>query len=442
MAERSHPVARLFKVAAKIEAQELRAVVLSFLYFFFLLGSYYILRPVRDALGTVYGSTPADISALFTGTFFGTLILAPLYAAAANRIKLSILLPAVYGFIAATLLVFFALFNDLHNDRWVAFGFYVWVSVFNMLITSVFWSFMADLFSRTQAKRLYGVVAAGGSAGAFAGPSITLLLVKVIGTSAMLLVSAAGFVVTIMLVLMLVGEKERLRVASDDFQKTTLEHSLKANPFAGFTLVAKSPYLLGIAAFVLLMTWVSGVLYFKQQELITAVLPTREDRAQALAILEVIINSLTIAIQLFGTGRLVARFGVTSGLVINPVLMVVGFLAIWFSPTIVVLFSAQVVRRVSEYAFARPSREMLFSVVDQESKYKAKNVIDTVVYRGGDVTQGWIQTGLTAIHPTFALLAAFGLTTCALWAWVGVGLGRRYENVTGDRVRLVGAAAE
>jgi AAA family ATP:ADP antiporter len=397
---------------------------------------------VRDALGTVYGSTPGDISTLFTATFFGTLVLAPLYAAAANRIKLSVLLPAVYGFIIATLLVFYALFNKVGNDRWVAFGFYVWVSVFNMLITSVFWSFMADLFSRTQAKRLYGIVAAGGSAGAFAGPAITAIFVKAVGTSTLLVVSAVGFAITIVIVLMLVREKEKLRLSSHDFQKTSLEHTLKANPFAGFTFVAKSPYLLGIAAFVLLMTWVSGVLYFKQQELITAVLPTREDRAQALAILEVIVNSLTIAVQLFGTGRLVARFGVTTGLVINAALMVVGFVAIWISPTIIVLFSAQVARRVSEYAFARPSREMLFSVVDQEAKYKAKNVIDTVVYRGGDVTQGWIQTGLTAIHPTFALLAAFGLTTCALWAWVGMNLGRRYENVAGDKVRLASAAAE
>ena len=421
---------RWYQRIAPIEPYEIRAVVLGFLYFFFLLGSYYILRPVRDAMGTSYGPTPADLSQLYTGTFIGTLIFAPLFAVAASRIKLHTLLPWVYGFIAITLVIFYFLFENISQDRWIAAGFYVWVSVFNMIITSVFWSFMADLFSRTQAKRLYGIVAAGGSAGAVAGPAITGLFVKIVGTNTLLLIAAAGFTITIGVVLLLIREKERLRLAGDDPQKTTLDHKLVGHPFKGFGLLAKSPYLLGIAAFVLLMTWVSTILYFMQQDLVSKLFETREARTQAFAVVELVVSVLTIVIQVFGTGRLVARFGVTTGLMLNPLLMIGGFVGVALMP--VLLLAVLVVRRVSEYGIARPSREMLFTVVDQESKYKAKNVIDTVVYRGGDFTAAWMQTALAFMGLRAAGVAIFGVAVCGLWAWIALGLGRRYENVTGD----------
>jgi AAA family ATP:ADP antiporter len=432
MSESSRPgvLTRIFQRIAPVEAFEVRAVVLGFLYYFFLLGSYYILRPVRDAMATAYGSDAGSLSQLYTGTFIGTLILAPLYATAANRIKLSALVPWVYGFIIITVLGFFALFQSAPEDRWLAAAFYVWVSVFNMLITSVFWTFMADLFSRTQAKRLYGLVAAGGSAGAVAGPAITAGLVKIVGTNTLLLIAAAGFGITIGIVLLLIREKERLRVTGTDPQRTTLDHTLKGNPFKGFGLLAKSPYLLGIAGFILLMTWVSTILYFMQQDLIARLFDTREARTQAFAAVDLIVNVLTIVVQVFGTGRLVARFGVTTGLVLNPLLMVGGFVGIVFAP--VLLLAVQVVRRVSEYGVARPSREMLFTVVDQESKYKAKNVIDTVVYRGGDFTVAWIQAALAFLGLGAAGVAGFGVAVCGLWAWIALRLGRRYENVTGD----------
>ena len=424
---------------APVEPYEIRAVVLGFLYFFFLLGSYYILRPVRDAMATSYGPTPGDLSQLYTGTFIGTLIFAPLFAVASNRIKLQTLLPWVYGFIAITLVGFFLLFQSITQDRWVAAGFYVWVSVFNMIITSVFWSFMADLFSRTQAKRLYGIVAAGGSAGAVAGPAITGLFVKVVGTNTLLLIAAAGFLITIGIVLLLVREKERLRLIGEDPQKTTLNHALAGHPFKGFGLLAKSPYLLGIAAFILLMTWVSTILFFMQQDLIAKLFDTREARTQAFAMIELVVNVLTIVVQLFGTGRLVARFGVTTGLLINPFLMVGGFIGIALMP--VLLLAVLVIRRVSEYGVARPSREMLFTIVDQESKYKAKNVIDTVVYRGGDFTAAWMQTALAFMGLRVAGVAAFGIAVCGVWAWIALRLGRRYENVTGDHRDSRAAAA-
>ncbi|MHB1204507.1 MAG: NTP/NDP exchange transporter [Rhodospirillaceae bacterium] len=433
---------RLLQRVVPIEPHEVRAVVLGFLYYFFLLGSYYILRPVREAMGTTYGPDPTSLSQLYTGTFIGTLIVAPLFATVANRIKLQTLVPWIYGFIVITLLGFFLLFRSTHEDRWIAAGFYVWVSVFNMLITSLFWSFMADLFSRTQAKRLYGLVAAGGSAGAVAGPTITALLVKVVGTNPLLLIAACGFAITIGIVLLLVREKERLRVTGNDPQRTKLDHTLTGNPFKGFGLVAKSPYLLGIAAFVLFMTWVSTIIYFMQQDLIAKLFETREARTQAFALVELIVNVLTIVVQVFGTGRLVARFGVTTGLMLNPLLMMGGFVGVALAP--VLLLAVQVVRRVSEYGIARPSREMLFTVVDQESKYKAKNVIDTVVYRAGDFTSAWIQSALAMFGLGAVGVAGFGVAVCGLWAWVALRLGRRYENVTGDHraTRAAAAAAE
>ncbi len=425
----------------KVEPHEIRAVALGFLYYFFLLGSYYILRPVRDAMATSYGSDAASLSQLWTGTFIGTLIFVPMFAFATNRLKLQTLLPWVYGFIVLTLIGFVFLFQATTEDRWIAAGFYVWVSVFNMIITSVFWSFMADLFSRTQAKRVYGLVAAGGSAGAVAGPAITALLVKLVGTNMLLLISAAGFLVTIGIVLLLVREKERLRAAGHDPQRTRLDHTLTAHSFKGFDLVARSPYLLGIAGFVLFMTWVSTILYFMQQELIARLFDTREARTQAFAMVDLVVNVLTIGIQMFGTGRLVARFGVTTGLMLNPLLMIGGFIGVALMP--VLLLAAQVVRRVSEYGVARPSREMLFTIVDQESKYKAKSVIDTVVYRGGDFTVAWIQAGLAWLGWSAAGVAGFGVVVCGVWAWIALNLGRRYENVTGDhKAALAEAAAE
>jgi len=247
-----------------------------------------------------------------------------------------------------------------------------------------------------------------------------------------LLISAAGFVVAIGLVHLLVREKEKLRVSGDDPQRTSLDHALTGNPFTGFSLLLKSPYLLGIAGFILLMTWVSTIVYFQQQEFISKAFTSREARTQAFAVVDLIVNTLTIGIQLFGTGRLVARFGVTTGLVLNPLLMIVGFIAVAISPVLMVLLGVQLIRRISEYALARPSREMLFTVVDQESKYKAKNVIDTVVYRFGDLSAAWVQAGLGALGLGAAGIALFGVGVCGVWSWVALRMGRRYENVTGD----------
>jgi len=424
---------RLLNKAAVIEPREVRPVVLGMLCFFLLFGSYSIVKPVRDAMGTVYGME--HIQELFTGTFIASFIFAPLYSGLAARIRLSLFLPWVYGFVALSILAFYGLFTMLgqHQDRAIAAAFYIWVSTFNILIISVFWSFMADIFSRTQAKRLFGFVAAGATLGGIAGPALATVLAKAAGNNGLMLISAAGFLLTAHLVTRLAREKQQLLAAGTEVQRTTLDHTLSGNPFDGFKLLLRSPYLLLLAVFLLLMTWISTIVYIQLGDLITHAFASREARTQAYATIDLTVNGLALFLQLFGTGRIIQRFGVTTGLLVNPVIMVIAFLAVVFSPVLFVLAGLQVVRRVAEYAVAKPTREMLFTVVDQESKYKAKNVIDTVVYRFGDVSSAWVSSFILPFG--VAGLAIFGAITAAIWFPVAYALGKRYEGARGGDIR-------
>jgi ATP:ADP antiporter, AAA family len=429
-------LARLLKVVAAIEPYEVKAVVLSMLYFLFLFGSYSVLKPVRETMGTVYGV--AHYQQLFTMTLLASLAFAPLYSGLAARIRLSTFLPWVYAFIAATIAAFYALFVGVSGqDRWIAAAFFVWVSTFNLLIISVFWTFMADIFSRTQAKRLFGFVAAGGTIGGIVGPAIPTFFGKQLGNNNLMLISAAGFVVTAVLVRLLAHEKQRLLASGVEVQRTRLDHRLAGNPFDGFVLLLRSRYLLLLALFLLLMTWISTIVYFQLGDLITKAFTSRDARTQAYSTIELSVNSIAVIIQLFGSGRIIARFGVKAGLLLNPIIMVIAFLAIAFSPVLLILAGIQIARRVAEYALAKPTREMLFTVVDQESRYKAKNVIDTVVYRFGDFSNAWVSS-LIQPHGVTGL-AIFGLITSAVWFPIAWLLGRRYESVRSGE--LVGNAA-
>ena len=417
---------RLFRSLAAVEPLEVRAVALSMLYFFFLFGSYSVIKPVRDAMGTVYGV--AHLQELFTATLLVSLVCAPLYSMLTARFRLSAFLPWVYGFVAATILIFYALFNGgQYQERWVAAAFYVWVSTFNLLTISVFWTFMADIFSRSQAKRLFGFVAAGGTLGGIVGPAVATMLATRIGNYNLLLISAAGFAATALLVRMLAHEKLLLVAAGGEAQRTSLDHRLRGGSLDGFRLLLRSPYLLLLALFLLLMTWISTIVYFQLGELITKTFSSREARTQAYGMIDLAVNSCAVLVQLLGTGRLIARFGVGAGLLLNPIIMVIAFLAIAFSPVLMVLGGIQIVRRVAEYAIAKPTREMLFTVVDQDSRYKAKNVIDTVIYRFGDFSSAWISAAVLPYGVTG--LAIFGVIASAIWFPVAYALGKRYETM-------------
>jgi ATP:ADP antiporter, AAA family len=416
--------ARLLKLVADVEPAEVKAVLISFVYFFFLMASYFILRPLRDTMGTIYGVD--HLQELFTGTFIVSFIVAPLYAGFASRIRLATFLPWVYGVIALSMVGFYFAFAAHENSRWVAAAFYIWLSTFNLLTISVFWSMMADIFSSPQAKRLFGFIAAGGTVGTIAAPAFIAFFVKTLGTDMLLLISAGGFLITAILVRVLEAEKRKFAALGIAAQRTSLDKKLGGNPFDGFVLLFKSPYLLMIALFLLLMTWISTVMYFQLGDLISHQFASKAARTQAYATIDLATNSIAVLIQLFGTGRFIKRFGVSTGLLINPVIMVVAFLAVAFSPVLMVLGSIQVVRRFAEYAVAKPSRDMLFTVVDQQAKYKAKNVIDTVVYRFGDLTSSWLSHVILPFG--VAGLAVFGALISLAWFPIAWKLGKRYES--------------
>ena len=410
---------------------ERRAVLLAFACNFLLLASYYILRPIRDTVATVFGTSQLQL--LFTGTFVGTLIAAPIYAWLSARVRLNRLLPGVFWFWLANVLLFQMLFKMAPGNRWIGGAYYIWFSVINLFMISVFWTLMSELFSASQATRVFALIAAGGSVGAIAGPLVVLFAVHALGLDGMLLVAAAGFVAVIALVHLLMHEKERLRRAGDGGQPTTLDHDLAGGALDGFRALLRSAYSRHQAAFILLMTWVNTVAYFLQTDVISAAFSGVAARAVAIADISLVVNVLAAIILLFGLGRYVHRFGVTAGLILNPIIMVVAFIALALSPTLLMIQALQVIRQVSQYAIARPSREICFTVVPQADRYKTKNVIDVVGYRFGDLTSAWMQTALRAAGLRVVGSAAAGFGISIIWGVSAVVLGRRFEALRAEQ---------
>jgi ATP:ADP antiporter, AAA family len=425
----------LLKLVVDTEPPEVRIVVLAFLCNFVLFSSYYILKPLRDTMATVFGVN--ELQNLFTGTFVITLAGAPVFAWLASRIRLALFLPGIFWFLLFDILIFYGLFRVAPQSRWVAAAYYWWFSVVNLFLISIFWTFMADIFSAPQATRLYAFIAAGGSLGAIAGPAITASLSRVLGLGGLLLVAAAGFILLILFVHLLMWEKGRMsRVVCT--AAATFDHKLPGNPFHGFRLIFGSSYLMIQVAFVVLMTWISTVIYILQTDFAARMFPGVEGRAAAFADVDLAVNVCSAFILFFGLGRVVRRFGLTAGLVLSPILAAIACVGVVLAPSLLMVQAARVIQRVAQIAIARPSREVLFTVVDQQSKYKAKNVIDTVAYRFGDVTAAWMQAGLRATG--FGLLGAvtLGVAVSALWGAVAIVLGRQYEGFR--RLEHAGAA--
>ncbi len=431
----------LRSVGAVSNAQphEFKATLAAFSCNFVLLASYYVLRPLRDTMATVFGV--GELQNLFTGTFVLTLLLAPVFAWCTANVKLRRLLPGIFWLLIGNLLIFYGLFLHMPESRWVAAAFYWWFSVINLFLISIFWTLAADTFSSGQATRLFAFIAAGGSTGAIAGPLITRALVGIIGVAGLLLVAGAGFLIVIVLVHALMREKEKMRARDSEAQQTTLDHSLPGNPLRGFALLLKSPFLLNQAAFMLLMTWIATIFYFLQTDYIAKAFPAVEGRAIAFADVDLFVNISAAIILIFGLGRVFQRFGVTASLLLTPLLMAGACLGVAFAPSFFMVQSARAMQRISQYAIARPSREVLFTVVDQQSKYNAKNVIDTTVYRFGDLSAAWMQAGLRAAGLGVLGAMTFGIAISAAWGAVAVALGRRYEALGGVR-KPVTAAVE
>src|SRR5882672_1772440 len=387
------------------------------------MATYYLLRPVRDAMATVFGV--GQLQNLFTGTLVLTLCCSPLFAWLTDTFKLARVLTGIFWFLILNLLCFYVWFQAEPDSRWLAAAFYWWFSVVNLFMVSVFWSLMVDLFTATQATRLLPAIAAGGSLGAIAGPLVASLFVKGVGVSGVLLLAVAGFGLVIATVHWLIREKLRLQEIHAETQASTLNHQLRGTMLDGFRALVSSSYQMNQAIFMLLMTWVATVGYFIQTDLISSAFAGLAARTQALANIDLVVNILSAAVSLFGLSRFIRRYGVTGGLVLTPVLMAASFVLMALSPTLLMM---QVTRRVTQYAIARPSREICFTVVEQESRYKAKNVIDVVVYRLGDVTSAWAQAGMRLLGFGTGGGLGVGLIASGFWAVSAWKLGRQYER--------------
>lgn len=405
---------------AQVRPGEAGAVVAAFVLFFCVLGGYFAVRPVRETVGTILGKE--RVTDLYVVTWIASLVIVPLYGWLCTRFRRSRFLPWIYGFVAVSLaLVGVALSADEGN---VAVGqfFYVWISVLNLFIVSVFWSFLLELFDTDQTRRLFGVIAAGGTTGALVGPMLTDLTVSSIGNSGVLYMGAAFFVVAI------ACQRRLLAIgAATPGGGHVAERPMGGNPFAGFSLVLSSPYLLGISLFVILLASVNTFLYFEQLRLVTETFPDVADRTRVFSRLDYIVQGLAVVSQLFITGRVASRLGIVVLLTAIPVAMVAGFTALALVDSFWVLAIVFVARRAGEYAFIRPGREMLFSAVDTETKYKAKNLIDVPVYRGGDALSAQVKAGLEGGGLSTAGVALLGAGLAAAWALNGLWLGRRRE---------------
>ena len=410
--------------AIDVRAGEWRALVWSFLYFFCLLCGYYVLRPVRDEMGITAGLD--NLPALFTGTFLVMLAAVPLFGWAAARLPRRVLLPVVYWFFIANLLLFFVLMNGAMAPARVAQAFFIWVSVFNLFVVSVFWSFMVDLYTEEQGKRLFGLIAAGGSAGALAGPSLTVALAVPLGVANLLLISAL-FLTAAVICLHRLLAWDANREARRPVPEASADAAIGGSVWAGIRTVLQSGYLLGICLYILLFSLLFTFLYFEQARIVAATIASGAERTRLFGALDLAVNLLALVLQAFVAAPLLRVLGVAGTLALLPAISAVGFGIVGFAPTLAVIVAFQVLRRAGEYAIAKPARELLFAVLDRERKYKAKNFIDTVVFRGSDTASAWLLTGLKALGLTAVAVAAMAVPVAALWLAVSWLLGRRQQ---------------
>ena len=395
------------------------AVLLSAACFFALLCGMYLLRPLREEMGIRGGVDRLDRA--FLATFVAMLVATPLYGWLFARVPRARAIPIVDLFFATNLVGFAALFTLRPAHGAAAQAFFVWVSVYNLFVTSVFWSFMADLFTSAQGKRLFGLVSAGGSAGALAGPALAFALVRPMGVVGVILLSAA------LLVVAAVCARELARRARKGTLAVRPEgEGVGGSPFAGFAAVARSRYVAALALQILAFTVTTTILYFQQARIVAAAISDSARRTQLFAAVDLGVNVVSLALQALATGRILAGAGVAAGLFVHPVLAVVGLAAVAAAPSVAVVATVQALRRAVHYAIERPAREVLFTVVPREQRYKAKGFIDTVVYRGGDAASALAQGRLIALGAGVAGSALAGIPIALLWLAVVAYLVRKH----------------
>ncbi len=422
---------RLLRKAVDVRAAEVRALMLGFIYYFLILSSYYVIRPIRDDFGAAGGIE--NLPWMFTGTLVVMLIANALFAALVARFSRRRFIPIVYRFLIANLLVFLVLLLTISkgNQVWVGRAFFIWTSVFNLFVISVFWAFMVDVFSTDQGKRLFGFISVGGTLGAIVGAAITATLVRRVGTINLLLVCAVLLELSAQCVRFFPRTLDGPAVR----QEAKAEAPVGGRVWAGIVHNIRSPYLLGISSYMLLYALTSTLLYFQQVGIAAGAYPDRAARTAFFAQIDLVVNVLTIVCQALLTGRLLKWFGVGVTLAILPALSVVGFTAMGMAPTLVLLVIFLVVRRAGNFAIARPARETLFTVITREDKYKAKNFIDTVVYRTGDQIGAWSSAALTWSGLGLTGVSLVAAPIAAVWLFVSLWLGRKQNAMAREADR-------
>jgi len=400
------------------------ALLASFATLLCMFTSYAILRPVRDAMGITSGVE--RLPDLFWATFVVMLALQPVYGWLTSRLPRTVFLPWVYGFFAANLLGFYLWFRLQQDHTWIARTYFVWVSVFNLFVVAVFWSLMADVFSREQAGRMFGFIAAGASTGGIIGPLLAKQLAVPLGTINLLPISAALLALSLLFMRRVISWQREHGTAA---VRAAADRPLGGGVWGAFREVARSPYLLGIALFVMLLTWVSTLLYLEQQGYVAKAFVTRDEQTRFFATVDFWVQLAALCTQLFVFGRLFEWVGLKAMLVSVPLIMTLGYALFALVPTFMVLVVVLAVRRVGEYSITRPCRDSLFTVVTREEKYKAKSLIDTFVYRGGDALSSQLYRGITqGLGGGPAMVGWCGAAISAAWAVLALVLGRAQEQ--------------
>jgi AAA family ATP:ADP antiporter len=412
-----------------VEKNEVRPMLWAALYYFLVMAAYFVIRPVRDEMGIAGGVD--NLKWLFLGTLTGMLIVHPFYTLLVSRLPRNRFIPLAYAFFALNLIIFWYLFHSLSTGAgiWTGRVFFIWTSVFNLFVVSIFWSLMADLFRPEQAKRLFGFVAVGGTIGAAIGSSATAFLASRLTPTNLLLLSAA------LLGLAIVASHQLMRTATApatdgrETADTNADRPVGGGVLEGIRTVFSSSYLLGIVGYMFLYTVTSTLLYFQQAEIVEASFADRAARTVFFARIDLVVNTLTAVMQIFLTGRIVRALGIALALAALPLVSVLGFAVIGVTPTLLAIATFQVLRRTSNYAIARPCREMLYTVIARDAKYKAKNFIDTFIYRVGDQVGAWSYAALGAVGLGAAAISMVAAPLSFVWLGLGLWLGRRQSTM-------------
>ena len=420
-------IINFLKTASKVKEKEVKAVIFSFLFVVVLMSAYYILRPVRDAMASDW--TDAEVSWLWTLNFFISTAIVALYGSMVSKFRFRLLVPTLYGIFAISFIIFYALGSVFEDRTLIDKSFYVWVSVFSLFHISVFWTFMSELFSKEQSGRLFGIIAVGASVGGLIGPSITAFFSVSLGADNLMLIASMMLLIPIPIIFYLQSLKSK-ELNNEVLDIPDSNQSIGGNPLAGFKMFFSNPYLLSIGLFIFLYTGISSFVYFELKNLLSDF--SRSERSVIWAQMDLAVNILAISTGLFATGRIVTKFGMPATIAMVPIMICIGLLVLAISPLLGVVMVLQIIRRAGNYAVTRPAREMLFTLVNQETRFKAKPVIDIVAYRGGDMLTAWLFTGLTqGLGLGLAAVAAVGAGIASLWALVGIYLGKwfdRYES--------------